>query len=83
MTLRRVWCIAGLALTVIGFEALGQASAKHGRAQMQTFDLWTLVDHLPTKMPLDQDKLQTLLGVVLHEKGSNAYNDMYEGGLCT
>ena len=47
---------------------------------MKTFDLWTLVDQLPTKMPLERDKLQTLLGVVLRENGSNAYTDMYEGG---
>lgn len=80
MTLRRVWCIAGLALTVIGFEAMGRAPAEYGKTSMKTFDLWTLVDDLPTRMPLKRDKLQTLLGVALREKESNAYTDMYEGG---
>lgn len=80
MTRRRVWCMAGLALTVIGFEAMGRAPADDGKPTMNTVDLWTLVDDLPTKVPLERDTLQTHLGVVLREKGSNAYTDMYEGG---
>lgn len=60
--------------------AMGRAPDEYGKTNMKTVDLWTLVDDLPTKMPLERDTLQTLLGVVLREKGSNAYTDMYEGG---
>lgn len=47
---------------------------------MKTFDIWTLVDYLPTKMPLERDKLQTILGAVLRETESNQFTDFFEGG---
>lgn len=47
---------------------------------MKTFDIWTLVDYLPTRMPLERDTIQTILGAVLRETDSNEFTAFFEGG---
>jgi hypothetical protein len=69
--------LAWLAMMTV---ACAQTATPARKDPMKRIDLWTLIDYLPTRMPLDREKLQSALGVVLNLTDSNDYTDFFEGG---
>lgn len=47
---------------------------------MTTIDIWTLLDDLPSRMPLDPEPVQNAFGVALRHVSANEFVDFFEGG---
>lgn len=67
-----------LAVIAAGACALHAAPAK--KDNVADVDLWTLLNDLPSRMPLDPEQVQGVFGVALGHVSANEYVDFFEGG---
>jgi hypothetical protein len=67
-------------LVVIAAGACTLHAAPAEKENVTKIDLWTLLDALPSRMPLDAQQVQAAFGVSLEQVSANEYVDFFEGG---
>jgi hypothetical protein len=67
-------------LVVIAAGACALHAASAEKENVTKIDLWTLLDALPSRMPLDAQRVQAAFGVALGHVSANEYVDFFEGG---
>lgn len=70
--------LALLAAIAAGACALHAAPAE--KENVTKIDLWTVLDDLPSRMPLDAHQVQAAFGVALGHVSANEYVDFFAGG---
>ena len=67
-------------LVVIAAATCALHAAPAEKDNVSKIDLWTLLDALPSRMPLDAQQVQAAFGVALGHVSANEYVDFFEGG---
>ena len=73
----RAWRWIAVCLQTAALPACLAAARLPDGNPMQTLDLWTIIDYLPTRLPFATDKIESALNVVLTRDSQNAYFTFY------